>query len=63
MFISKEKVLIVKSMPERLSDATSVATPTGLLFVSSRQLLLVENRFFRNSIFIGYFKFYISVCW
>jgi hypothetical protein len=47
MFISKEKVLIVKSMPGRLSDATSVATPKGLLFVSSRQLLLIENRFLR----------------
>jgi hypothetical protein len=43
-------------MPGRLSDATSVATPKGLLFVSSRKLLLVENRFFRNSIFVGYFK-------
>ena len=29
MFISKEKVPIVKIMPERLSDVRSVATPKG----------------------------------
>jgi hypothetical protein len=29
MFISKEKVSIVSSMPERLSDVRNVATPKG----------------------------------
>jgi hypothetical protein len=29
MFISKEKVQIVSSMPERLSDVRNVTTPQG----------------------------------